>query len=147
MSEKVGLAGVEFAPFAGAHDLAGIRDHGRPIEALAESVANEGVGRGVMAADPRVDVPQELSPLRDGDATLLDAGGGALVQLAVDEGKGLGHPGDAPGLGPVRGELPSSHPGDVLVGPISLERSWLDIHHIGFIGAIPLEEGEYIRLV
>jgi hypothetical protein len=25
--------------------------------------------------------------------SLQDAGGGALIQLAVDEGKGLGHPG------------------------------------------------------
>jgi hypothetical protein len=36
---------------------------------------------------------------------LHDARGGALVQLAVDESKGLGHPGDMPGLGPVRGEF------------------------------------------
>jgi hypothetical protein len=101
MSRKVGLAGVELAPFAGAHDLAGIRDRGRPVKPLAESVANEGTGRGVVAADSRVDVPQELAPLGNGDAPLQDAGGGALVQLAVDEGKGLVHPGDAPGRGPV----------------------------------------------
>jgi hypothetical protein len=42
-----------------------------------------------MAADPGVDVPQELAPLGDGHAPLQDAGGGALVQLAVDEGKDL----------------------------------------------------------
>jgi hypothetical protein len=79
MRGKVGLASVELAPFAGAHDLAGIRDRGGPVKALTERVANEGAGRGVMATDPRVDVPQELAPLRDGHASLQDAGGGALV--------------------------------------------------------------------
>jgi hypothetical protein len=99
MSGKVGLAGVELAPFAGAYDLAGVRDRGRPVKALAESIANEGTRCRVMATDPSVDVPKELAPLGDGHAPLQDAGGGALVQLAVDEGKGLGHPGDAPGRG------------------------------------------------
>jgi hypothetical protein len=89
MSGKVGLAGVELEPFAGAYDLAGVRDRGRPVKALAESIANEGTRRGVMATDPGVDVSQELTPLGNGHAPLQDAGGGALVQLAVDEGKGL----------------------------------------------------------
>jgi hypothetical protein len=100
-----------------------------------------------MATDPRVDVPQELAPLRDGHTPLQDAGGGVLVQLAVDEGKGLGHPGDAPGRGLVRGELPSSHPGNILVAPVSLDGGWLDVHHVSSVGAIPLEEGEHVRLV
>jgi hypothetical protein len=73
MSREVGLAGVELAPFAGAYDLTGIRDRGRPVKALTESVANEGAGRGVMAANSRVDVPQELAPLGDGHAPLQDA--------------------------------------------------------------------------
>jgi hypothetical protein len=42
MSREVGLAGVELAPFASAHDLAGVRNRSRPVEALAECVANEG---------------------------------------------------------------------------------------------------------
>jgi hypothetical protein len=41
----------------------------------------------MMAADPGVDVQLELAPLGDGHAPLQDAGGGTLVQLAVDEGK------------------------------------------------------------
>jgi hypothetical protein len=41
--------------------------------------------------------------LGDGDAPLQDAGRGALVQFAVDDGERLGHPGDAPSLGPIRG--------------------------------------------
>jgi hypothetical protein len=57
MSRKVGFAGVELAPFAGAHDLAGIRDRGRPVKALTERIAYEGAGCGVMAADPRVNIP------------------------------------------------------------------------------------------
>jgi hypothetical protein len=57
MSGKVGLAGVKLAPLAGAYDLTGIRDRGRPVKALAEGIANEGTRRCVMATDPRVDVP------------------------------------------------------------------------------------------
>jgi hypothetical protein len=39
---KVGLAGVELAPFGGAHDLTGISNRGGLVEALAEHVAHEG---------------------------------------------------------------------------------------------------------
>jgi hypothetical protein len=49
---EVGFTGVELAPFAGAYDLAGVGDCGGPIEALAERVAYEGAGRGMVAADP-----------------------------------------------------------------------------------------------
>jgi hypothetical protein len=44
--------------------------------------------------------------LGDGDAPLQDAGCDAIVQLAVDNGERLGHPGDAPGLGPIWGKFP-----------------------------------------
>jgi hypothetical protein len=87
MSGKVGLAGIKLAPLTGAYDLTGIRDRGRPVKALAEGIANEGARRCVVSTDPRVDVPQELAPLGDGHAPLQDAGGSALVQLTVDEGK------------------------------------------------------------
>jgi hypothetical protein len=87
VSGKVGLAGVKLAPLADAYDLAGVRDLCGPVEALAERIANEGTRCRMMAADPGVDVPQELAPFGDGHAPLQDAGGGALVQLAVDEGK------------------------------------------------------------
>jgi hypothetical protein len=40
-----------------------------------------------MAAHARMYIPEELAPLRDGYASLQDAGLGALVQLAVDESK------------------------------------------------------------
>jgi hypothetical protein len=82
---EIGLAGVELAPFVGAHDLAGVGDRGGPVEALAERVAHESVWRRVVAAYPRVYVLEELVPLRDGHAALQDSRRGALVQLAVDE--------------------------------------------------------------
>jgi hypothetical protein len=70
---KVGLASVELAPFAGAHDLTGISDRSGPVEALAEHVADEGAWRRVVAAYTRVDVPKELAPLRDRYTPLQDA--------------------------------------------------------------------------
>jgi hypothetical protein len=84
---EVGFAGVKLAPFAGAHDLAGISDRTGPVEALAECVADESTWRRVVAAYARVNVSKELVLLRDRHASLQDARRGALVQLAVDEGK------------------------------------------------------------
>jgi hypothetical protein len=46
----------------------------------------------VVTAHALVYVSKELAPLRDRYASLQDAGRGALVQLAVDEGERLGHP-------------------------------------------------------
>jgi hypothetical protein len=86
-----------------------------------------------------MDVAEELAPLRDGDASLQDARRGALVQLAVDEGERLGHPGNVSRLGSVRGQLPSVHPGDVLVAPVPHVGGWLCIHGLGLVGAIPFE--------
>jgi hypothetical protein len=59
----VSLAGVKLSPFVGAHDLAGIRDRGRPVEALAERVAHEGAWRCVVAAYARVNVSKGLAPV------------------------------------------------------------------------------------
>jgi hypothetical protein len=70
---KVRFAGIELAPFAGAHDLAGIGNRGGPVEALAERVAHEGVWRRVVTAYARMDVSKELAPLRDGNTSLQDA--------------------------------------------------------------------------
>jgi hypothetical protein len=56
--------------------------------------------------------------LGDGDAPLQDARRGALVQLAINDGERLGHPGDAPGLGPIQGKFPSIHPSEVFCPPI-----------------------------
>jgi hypothetical protein len=69
---KVGFAGLELAPFAGAHDLVDICNRGGSVEALAERVAHVGARRRVVTAYTRVDVAEELAPLRDGDALLQD---------------------------------------------------------------------------
>jgi hypothetical protein len=41
----------------------------------------------MVAAYARANIPEELAPLGDGHAPLQDAGSGALLQLAVDEGE------------------------------------------------------------
>jgi hypothetical protein len=61
------------APFAGAHNLAGVSDRGRPVEALAERVAHKGARHRMVATHVRVDVSEELAPLGDGYALLQDA--------------------------------------------------------------------------
>jgi hypothetical protein len=83
--EDIGLAGVELAPFAGAHDFAGVGNRGGLVEALAERVVYEGVGCCVVAAHAHVYFSEELAPLGDGHASLQNAGRSALVQLYVDE--------------------------------------------------------------
>jgi hypothetical protein len=67
---EVGLAGVELAPLAGAHNLVGVGDRGGPVEALAERIAHEGARRRVVAAHARVDVAEELATLWNGYAPL-----------------------------------------------------------------------------
>jgi hypothetical protein len=69
----VGFAGVELAPFASAHDHAGINDRGGPVEALEERIAHEGARHRVVTAYARVDVSKELAPPRDGNTSLQDA--------------------------------------------------------------------------
>jgi hypothetical protein len=70
---------------------------------LAERVADEGTWSRVVSIYARVDVSDELATLGGGDAPLQDTRRGALVQLVVDDGERLSHPGDAPSLGPIRG--------------------------------------------
>jgi hypothetical protein len=85
--------------------------------------------------------------LRDGHASLQDTCCDALIQLVVHKGERFGHPGDASGLGLVRGKFPSVHPGDVLVSPVLRAGDWLCVHGFGLVRAIPIEQGEYERLV
>jgi hypothetical protein len=59
---EVSFVGIKLAPFAGAHDLAGISDRSGPVEALAERVAHESAWRCVVAAYARVNVSKELAP-------------------------------------------------------------------------------------
>jgi hypothetical protein len=62
VSWEVSFAGVKLAPFAGAHDLAGVGDRSGPVEALAERIAHEGAWCCVMAAYARMYIPEELAP-------------------------------------------------------------------------------------
>jgi hypothetical protein len=101
VSREIGLAGIKLAPLAGAHDLVGINDYGGPIEALAERVAHEGARRRVVATHARVDVSNKFMTVGNGDASLQDAGHGALVQITVDYSERLGFPSDAPGFRPI----------------------------------------------
>jgi hypothetical protein len=55
----------------------------------------------MVAAHAHVNVSKELAPLGNRYAPLQDARRGALVQLAVNEGERIGHPGDASGLGSI----------------------------------------------
>jgi hypothetical protein len=86
-----------------------------------------------------MDVSNELVTLGDGDALLQDARRSALVQLAVDDGERLGHPGDAPGLGPIRGKFPSIHPSEVFGLPILRMGGWLCLHGFGLVCIVAFE--------
>jgi hypothetical protein len=70
MSREMCLAGIELAPFAGAHNLVGVGDRRRPVKALAERVAHEGARCRMMTAYDRMNISNQLSALGNGDASL-----------------------------------------------------------------------------
>ena len=77
----MGLPRIELTPFAGADNSIGVGHRGRPVETLSEGVSNKGSRRCVMAASPRVYLLQEFLTFGDGDASLEDARGAAMVEL------------------------------------------------------------------
>jgi hypothetical protein len=83
LSGQVGLPCVELTPFAGADNSSGVGHHRRPVEALSESIPDKGSRRCVMAASPRVYLSQEFLTFGDGDASLEDARGAAVVELLL----------------------------------------------------------------
>jgi hypothetical protein len=85
---------------------------------LVECVADEGARRRVVATHARMDVSNDFPAVGNGDPSLQDTGRGTLIQHAIDHSERLGFSGDAPGLGPIRGELPSSDPSEVFGPPI-----------------------------
>ena len=99
----MGLVGVKLTPFASTHDFVSIGDCRGPVEALPERIAHEGARCCVMAAYAGVDVSNQLSALGNGDASLQDSQGAALVQFSVDHDKGFGSSRYAPCLSPIRG--------------------------------------------
>ena len=70
LGREVNLPSVVLTPFAGAYDLLGVGYCGGPVEALLECVSNQGPRRGMVTADPTVDVTQQKSSLFAGDAEL-----------------------------------------------------------------------------
>ena len=56
LSREVSLPSVVLTPFAGAYDLLGVEYRGGPVEALSECVSNQGPWRGMVTADPTVDI-------------------------------------------------------------------------------------------
>ena len=86
----MGRPSIVLTPFVGAHNLFGVGYYGRPVEALTEYVSNQGSRRGMVTADPTVDIAQKMPPLFDGDATLQDPDVALLVEFALSKDKGLG---------------------------------------------------------
>jgi hypothetical protein len=147
VSREISLAGIELAPLAGSYDCVGVSDYDGPVKAFAECVAHEGTRRRVVATNARVDDMNEIATLGDGDAPLQGARCSALAQLAVDDSERLGHPGDGPGLGPIRGKFPLIHPSEVFGPPILRTRGWLCLHGLSLVCTIGLEQGEHKCLI
>ena len=84
MGREVCFSSIELATLAGPYNVGGIGDRSGPVKALPKRVTHESVGRGVMAADASMDVADQLLALGDGDASLQDTRGTALVQLVVN---------------------------------------------------------------
>jgi hypothetical protein len=101
----MGLPRVELAPFAGADNSSGVSHHRWPVEALLESIPDKGSGCCMMAASPRVYFLQEFLTFGDGDASLEDARGAAVVELPliVQQDERLGASSYPPSLGLVEG--------------------------------------------
>ena len=70
LGQEVSLLSVVLAPFVGAYELLGVGYHSGPVEALSECVPNQGSRRGVVTADPTVDITQQKLPLFDRDTEL-----------------------------------------------------------------------------
>src|SRR6185436_771141 len=81
---EVRFSSVELAALSGPHDVDGVGDRIGPVETLPKCVTHEGAWCGMMAADARVDVADQLLALGDGDASLQHTRGAALVDQ--DEG-------------------------------------------------------------
>ena len=84
MGREVCFSSIELATLACPHDVGSVGDRGGPVKTLSKCVTHEGARRGVMTAGASVDVTYQLLALGDGDASLQDARGTALVQLVVD---------------------------------------------------------------
>ena len=84
------LSSKVLAPFVGAYDLLGVGYCSGPVEALSECVPNQGSRRGVVTADPTVDVAQQKHPLFGGNTELQDPSVAPFVEFAFYKNEGLG---------------------------------------------------------
>jgi hypothetical protein len=105
LSGQVGLLRIELAPFVGADNSSGVSHRRWPVEALPESIPDKCSRRCVMAASPRVYLVQEFLSFGDGDASLEDARGAAVVELLLiaQQDERLGASRHPPSLGLVEG--------------------------------------------
>ena len=79
MCWEVCFSSIELATLAGPHNVGGVGDRGGPVKTLPKRVAHEGAWRSVMATYAGMDVADQFLALGDGDASLHDARGTALV--------------------------------------------------------------------
>ena len=86
----MGLLTVVLTPFTGAHNLFSVGYYGRPVEAFLEHVFEQGPNRGMVPADPTMDITQQPLPLFNLDAAVQDPGVASPVELAFNNDKGLG---------------------------------------------------------
>ena len=70
LGRQVCLPSVVLTPFIGAHNLFSVGYYGRPVEALSERISDHGSRRGMLTADPTVDIAQQPLPFFDGDVAL-----------------------------------------------------------------------------
>ena len=70
LGREVSLSSIVLAPFAGAYDLLSIGYCSGLVEALSECIPNQGSRRGVVTADPTMDIVQQKLPLFGGDTEL-----------------------------------------------------------------------------
>ena len=70
LGQELILPSVVLTPFAGAYDLLDVGYCSGPVEALSECVPNQGSWRGMVTANPTMDVAQQPLPLFDRDAAL-----------------------------------------------------------------------------
>ena len=103
MGREMCFSSLELATLTGPHDVGGIGNRGSSVKTLPKRVTHESTWRGMVAADASVDVADQLLALGNGDASLQNARGTALVQLVVDQNEGLGPPSDALCLSTIRG--------------------------------------------
>ena len=70
LGQEVSLPSIVLTPFVDAYDLLGVGYCSGPVEALSECVPNQGSRRGMVTADPTVDIAQQKLPLFGGDTEL-----------------------------------------------------------------------------